>query len=253
MTLPLVSVIFITFKRIDLLKKTYDSFLANTDYPREKLELILCDDGSPENIQTEMRKLKFDKYLFAKKNEGMAKNVNKGLIAASGEFIFQLQDDWICKGPKDYLKLGVIALKEFIELGIIRYRLGMNYPNVKISEFNEGKNYLNIMEWDQGYWYVTKFIYSDNPHLKKASLHREIGLYKSFNKMHLIEENFCDRFNSSKLFKAGYVKNYEEVFEHIGENFSLRRKELSNRIKDFIITKSFKNFYYFVHKRQIKK
>jgi GT2 family glycosyltransferase len=107
--------------------RTYESFLANTDYPREKLELILCDDGSPFEIQEDMKKLKFDKYLFAKKNDGMAKNVNKGILAANGEYILQLQDDWFCKGPSDYLKLGVRALKENPELGLIRYRLGMEY------------------------------------------------------------------------------------------------------------------------------
>ena len=140
MSLALVSVLFITYKRIELLKETLESFLLNTDYPRESLELILCDDGSPVEIQKEMNNLKFNKLLFAKKNEGMAANVNKGILAASGEYILQLQDDWECKGPKDYLTLGVKALEENSDVGIIRYRLGIKYPKFTTRNLRNGIN-----------------------------------------------------------------------------------------------------------------
>lgn len=243
MNTPTVSILFITFNRIELLTKTYNYFISNTEYPREKLELILCDDGSPKSIQEEMRKLTFDKYLFAKKNEGMAANVNKGIIAASGEFILQLQDDWICNGPKDYLLLGIKALDANNDLGIIRYRLGIHYPNFSIRELANKLNKINILEWDQGVMNITQFIYSDNPHLKKKSLHQKIGLYKSFSKMSQTEIEFCERFNKLKLFNVGFIEGYSEVFQHIGENHSLRRNYKIEAIKDFfaksVLTRKF--------------
>ncbi|OQY75940.1 MAG: hypothetical protein B6D44_00565, partial [Ignavibacteriales bacterium UTCHB2] len=220
--LPIISVLFITYRRFDLLKRTYDSFLANTDYPREKLELILCDDGSPQDIQNDMRKLKFDKYLFATKNEGMAANVNKGLKEASGLFILQLQDDWICKGPPDYLKLGVNALEEDRELGLIRYRLGIEYLYTSKS-FNNGLNEIHILSRDQKdtlkrkYYRKDTFLYSDNPHLKRKELHDSIGMYKSYKYLPQIELDFCIRFNSSHMYSVGYIAGFEEVFSHIGE------------------------------------
>ena len=148
MSLPLVTTLFITYKRIELLKRTLDAFLSNTNYPREKLELILCDDGSRVVIQDEMKQLKFDKYLFADKNEGMAANVNKGIKAATGEYILQLQDDWICNGPKDYLRLGIKALEENPEIGLIRYRLGISYLT-STKSFNNGSNEIQILNIDQ--------------------------------------------------------------------------------------------------------
>ncbi|OQY75510.1 MAG: hypothetical protein B6D44_01190, partial [Ignavibacteriales bacterium UTCHB2] len=222
MTSPLISVIFITYKRIDLLKRTYESFLANTDYPREKLELILCDDGSPEPIQAEMKKLKFDRYLLANKNEGMAKNVNKGIVAASEKYILQLQDDWLCKGPSDYLRLGVKALEENPELGLIRYRMGMEYLCTSKS-FNNGLNEIHILNRDQKdkikrkYYRKDTFLYSDNPHLKRKEVHDKIGLYKSYKTMPQTELDFCLRFNNSNMYKVCYIAGFEEVFEHIGE------------------------------------
>ena len=41
---PLVSVLFITYKRFDMLQKSFESFRRNTNYPR--LELVIADDGS---------------------------------------------------------------------------------------------------------------------------------------------------------------------------------------------------------------
>lgn len=233
---PKISVLFITYTRIDLLKKTYDTFLLNTDYPREKLELILCDDGSPEFIQDEMKKLKFDKYLFATKNEGMARNVNKGILATSGKYILQLQDDWLCKGPSNYLKLGIKALEENTEIGLIRYRLGIKYLCTSKS-FNNGLNVIHILNRDQKdtvkrkYYRKDTFLYSDNPHLKRKELHEKLGLYESYKYLPQVELDFCLRFNNAQMFKVGYIAGFEEVFEHIGESQSNRKNTLLSRIR----------------------
>lgn len=246
--LPLISVLFITYKRIELLKQTYESFLANTDYPREKLELILCDDGSPSSVQEEMKKLKFDKYLFSKKNEGMAANVNKGILAATGEFILQLQDDWLCKGPKDYLKLSIKALEDNLEMGLIRYRLGISYL-YSIKSFNNNQNEIGILSRDQKDKILSvnhrkdTFLYSDNPHLKRKEIHNKLGLFKSFNNMAKTEIDFCLRFNNSNLFSVGYIIGYEEVFAHIGgtesfrklNSFEILKSNLKKQIKKYYI------------------
>lgn len=235
---PLVSVIFITYKRIDLLKKTYESFKANTDYPRTSLELILCDDGSSKNIRQQMQALEFDKYLFSDKNKGMAANVNKGILESSGEYILQIQDDWLCRGPNDYLHLGIKALQENNELGLIRYRLGISYPRYKVKAFNGGMNKLNILDWEQGDDSINLFIYSDNPHLKKIDLHKELGTYKNYKKMYETEVEFCERFNHSKLFKVAYIDQFDEVFEHIGDDNSLRRNYKLEKLK-YILSKNY--------------
>ena len=220
-------------------------FLSNTDYPREKLELIICDDGSPSTIQSEMKKLKFDKYLFANKNEGMGANVNKGILASSGEYIVQLQDDWLCKGPKDYLALGIKALEENPETGLVRYRLGNNYLHLTKS-FNNGLNNLNIISPDQKdhgqkvNQRKSTFLYSDTPHLKRRKVHEELGLFKSYKNISKTEIDFCLRFNKNLKYNAAYIQGYEEVFQHIGEKQSFRKPSGLSKIRQKI--KSVLNF-----------
>lgn len=249
MNLPKVSVLFITYKRIDLLKRTLDTFLLNTEYPRDKMELIVCDDGSPGFVQEEIKKLKFDIYLFTNKNEGMAANVNKGLIAATGDYILQLQDDWICTGPKNYLLLGIDALHENNDLGLIRYRLGVHYPHFSSRFLTNKINKINILEWDQGDLNISQFLYSDNPHLKRKTFHQIIGMYKAFNKMSQTEIEFCIRFNKSKFFTVAFIEGYSEVFQHIGENNSLRRNYKIEAVKDFLAKSILTRKFYAVLKK----
>ena len=41
---PKISVTFVTYRRVATLRTTLESFLAVTDFPRDRLELIVCDD-----------------------------------------------------------------------------------------------------------------------------------------------------------------------------------------------------------------
>jgi hypothetical protein len=47
--LPLVSALFLTYKRFGMLQRSVEQFLAHTAYPN--LELVIADDGSGTAIQ----------------------------------------------------------------------------------------------------------------------------------------------------------------------------------------------------------
>jgi len=87
---PLVSVLFITYKRFDLLKKTVESFRQNTDYPR--LELVIADDGSGPAIQAEIRTLPADVFALMPKNRGLGANNNNGIRHCNGKYILIVQE-----------------------------------------------------------------------------------------------------------------------------------------------------------------
>src|SRR5882724_7457369 len=95
--LPLVSVLFITYKRVHLLRRTLEAFLANTSYPN--LELVVTDDASSSTMQEEISKLPFHRHILGKKRRGMGANSNEGLRRCTGDYILFLQDDWECMGP----------------------------------------------------------------------------------------------------------------------------------------------------------
>ncbi|HJZ45282.1 MAG TPA: glycosyltransferase, partial [Hyphomicrobiaceae bacterium] len=94
-----VSVVFVTYDRLETLKPTVESFLSLTNYPRDRLELILSDDASPAAVRLEFAKLAVDKIVVGEMRSGIGANQNRGITASTGDFILQIQDDWICQGP----------------------------------------------------------------------------------------------------------------------------------------------------------
>jgi glycosyltransferase involved in cell wall biosynthesis len=229
MSYPLVSVIFISYKRIDLLKQTVQSFLKNTHYPN--LELILCDDGSPFEIQNEMKTLPFNKFLFSTRNEGMGSNTNKGIRASLGDFILQLQDDWIYNGRKDFIEKAIETFNQVPELGLLRFRTKICEKFLKEEEIeiNE-ENILVILTEKYPYEDGWGKIYTDTPHIKRKSFHEKIGYYLTCKNMEVTELDFCRKSSQQIFFKIGYLKNYKEIFEHIGEKDSFRTNSFKKKI-----------------------
>ena len=80
---PLVSVLFVTYKRVDLLEKAVHSFLKNTSYPR--LEVVIADDGSGREIQDKIRTLPADVYALSPVNQGLGPNNNNGIAHCTGQ------------------------------------------------------------------------------------------------------------------------------------------------------------------------
>jgi cellulose synthase/poly-beta-1,6-N-acetylglucosamine synthase-like glycosyltransferase len=87
--LPFVSIIVPAYNEEDMLEKTVDS-LAGLNYPKNKLEIIIVDDGSKDKTSAVAKKLE-RKYAFvrafAKKNGGKGSALNFGLKKAKGEII----------------------------------------------------------------------------------------------------------------------------------------------------------------------
>ena len=87
---PLVSVLFITYKRVELLERSFRAFLGNTDYPN--LETVIADDGSGAEIQRRVRTLPADVFALAPRNQGLGANNNNGLRHCSGKYILMIQE-----------------------------------------------------------------------------------------------------------------------------------------------------------------
>jgi len=226
---PLISVVVITFKRLELLRRTITSFLKVTHYPN--LELILCDDGSPKSIQEEMKKLPFDKFLFSKKNQGLGANTNKGIREAKGKYILQLQDDWECIGPSDFLELSIQLFNNRSDIGLIRF-YDVSYLKY-YEKYLYGNKSIKIFDNDQRGIKNGIFVYSDTPHIKRKRLHEELGLYAEHIPMDKTEIDFCKRFIFGNKYKAAYIDGYD-VFKHLGERQSFNPNAKKARIKKML-------------------
>lgn len=112
---PLISVIVPVYKVEPYLCKCVDSIVGQTYY---NLEIILVDDGSPDNCgaicdQLAARDTRI--RVLHKENGGLSSARNAGLEVATGEYIgFVDSDDWL--EPDAYRQLLDMALSENVKL-----------------------------------------------------------------------------------------------------------------------------------------
>ena len=104
---PFVSVCLATYNRITDLKNCL-SALTSQDYPKNKYEIILVEDGSHSGAKDYVKALKKDNpnlscSFYWQENQGPAKARNKAISKAKGEIIAFTDDDtvpppnWISK------------------------------------------------------------------------------------------------------------------------------------------------------------
>lgn len=235
MTLPKVSVLFLTYNRAQTLVATFESFVARIDYPRERLEFILCDDASHEFHQTINRALDFDVKLCARRNQGLGANTNKGLRAATGDFILQLQDDWLFVGEPDFLSVTIRALQANPDIGMIAFR---ERPNLAVAETREvgGSQFdvlIPVLDNNGEVEHVGCGVYTDTPHVKRRNFHDIVGYYAERIPMTGMELAMT-RAVSTRPDMVVAVKRGPEVFRHIGDAYSFnpgaRRARLIQRL-----------------------
>jgi len=91
---PSVGIIVPCFNEEKTIAKTIKS-LINLDYPKDKLKIVIVDDGSTDNTYQEAKKLlKYKQIkLFHKKNGGKWTALNYGLTKTNTEFIGCLDAD----------------------------------------------------------------------------------------------------------------------------------------------------------------
>ncbi len=89
--LPSVSIIVPAYNEQDKISSTLKS-LSTLDYPKDKLEIIVVDDGSEDSTYEVAKKFKNIK-VFHKKNGGKARALNFGLRRAKGEIVACVDSD----------------------------------------------------------------------------------------------------------------------------------------------------------------
>jgi len=230
---PLVSVLFITYKRVDLLKHAFYSFFRNTDYPH--LELVVTDDGSPAAVQDEIRKLGFDKMRLPSVHRGLGANTNAGLRLCTGKYILQLQDDWECRGPAGYLRNAVALMEAKADVGIVKFYGGPHAqePWLKIPGATE------VCYWipgNSGRKPPVQNAYSDCPHLKSRALADFLGNYAENVRMEACELDYAARFASQTRYRAAYFPAYyNRAFLHRGGAVSFRTRSRLRRLEQRLV------------------
>ena len=223
---PLVSVLFLTYERVHLLRRTLESFVRNTDYPH--LELVVADDGSSAVVQQEIRTMPFDKVVLAPRNRGTGTNYNSGQRRCSGEYLLFLQDDWECHGPPRYLREAVEAMQAHPKIGLVRF-YGLD---TRVNAVHPIEGDLFEIQKPEPVTSANRHVYSDTPHLKSRVLIEALGEYSEGLSMEQCELEYQDRFLQQDRFCAAFLPQYmNRVFVHIGEAESFRTRSRSARLE----------------------
>lgn len=142
MTYPKVSIIVPIYKVEEFLEQCFAALDSQT-YP--DLEIILVDDGSPDNCGArcdEYAKGKENVRVIHQKNQGLSAARNNAVKVAEGDYIvFVDSDDFF---TSDYVQyLAELVLKNDADMAIAAYK--MCGPDVDYKTVNEEKN-VKIMD-----------------------------------------------------------------------------------------------------------
>ncbi len=198
MELPLVSALFVTYKRFDHLNRAVEAFRRNTDYP--KIEVVIADDGSGPEIQEEIRGVAADGYALSPKNRGLGANNNAGLQLCHGKYLLMIQDDWVCQGPPGYLTEAVKVMEANPDVGIINFAGAPNPPDLsRRLAGSEEPCYITPLPLENGHHET--FLYSDQPHLQSMEAMRLVGPYRE-EPMVRSEIRYCRSWRDQPTFRT---------------------------------------------------
>jgi GT2 family glycosyltransferase len=100
MTLPLFSVIIPTYRRPDQLADCLEA-LGKQDYPADRFEVIVVNDGGESNLQNSQNQI-FSLRILQQPRQGPAAARNCGAREAQGEYLAFTDDD--CTPATDWLQ-----------------------------------------------------------------------------------------------------------------------------------------------------
>lgn len=168
-----VSVIIPTYNRCDKLLNCL-RFLNEQNFPQEDFEIIVVNDGSDDNTESKLKKIKYKNLSFyTQKNSGQGIARNLGIEKAKGEILIFIGDD--IYPQKNFLKTHYEFHKNtpanYAALGLTEW-----YPKIKITAFmnwlvSGGPQFAYFKLKDKhkaSFWYF----YTSNISLKKSLLNK---------------------------------------------------------------------------------
>jgi GT2 family glycosyltransferase len=218
----LVSVVVPHHDRVDLLEScvaALASALAGVEH-----EIVVTDDASPAPAASALAALEGQarvRLVRSEERTGLGANTNRGLRAARGEVVLQVQDDHrLDAGDSEFLRAGRAALDAFPDIGLVRYEVPYALPVAERREV-DGWRVAIFDDRVRRAGRHTFDLYSDWPHLKRRHLHETVGFYAEGATMGATELEFSFRVRRAGV-KVAVVEGFERCFRDLGAERSLQ-------------------------------
>lgn len=181
--LPKLSIVLVTYKRMEMALRTIESTCKNLGYPKELISWYLADDGSPKkDFNAIAHCLNINNQILAYSHNERIRNVGQeetffagggwnkalGIAYQNSDFVLFLEDDWELEQPFDivpYVKL----LQDREDVGLVSFRILSVDCDVRTAG-HAGIHYLQ-------YARTTQYAYSGNPHLRHARFVQHYGWF----------------------------------------------------------------------------
>lgn len=137
-------------------------------------EIVVSDDYSAPNVIEELKKMSGIELVFAKKNQGLASNINKGLKQCKGNLIVYIQEDFCLTDffSEYYHDLSELLLSNTLDM--IRFRSNVQFPiRHKLTD-----KIFRIPRFNVKNFIVNQYRYSDHPYIVKSDFYKKFGYYK---------------------------------------------------------------------------
>jgi GT2 family glycosyltransferase len=231
-------------------------------YPLADLEVILVDNGSIENKEADFRSCNnLIKYIRSEKNLGFAGGNNMGLAAATGDYLFLVNNDTeftpglietLVDTFKEHPEIGIISPKinYFDEPEVIQYAgfTPMNYytcRNKCIGQFEKDKGQYDQLVAPTGYVHGAAMMISRAALAKAGHMAENFFLYYE-------EMDWCEKIKNAgfQIWVNTNATIYHKESLAVGKNSALkayfmnRNRILFTRRNAGLVQRSFFYIYF---------
>jgi glycosyltransferase involved in cell wall biosynthesis len=180
-------------------------------------EIIVSDGGSSDEHMLHVEELQQQfgfTLLTSPSNKGLGNTINMGQDAVKTPFILYIQEDFVPKAAfASALKDGFNIINTEEKWDLIRFYA---FPWTPYPYLKDYKNGFSEMIFSLLPWYSNnqKFnVYSDHPHLKRATFPNKFGRYFETRNGDVTEMSMVRSFLKNNG-KGLYFKNNKSLFEH---------------------------------------
>lgn len=190
---PFFSIVIPTYNRPERLATCLQS-IAEIDYPRDRFEVIVVDDGSQMPLDSVVTPVQdqLDVTLLKQDNAGPAAARNKGAEQAKGQFLALTDDD--CMPAPDWLKNFTRRFTTTSNCLIGGRTINALPDNLYSTASQKLIDYL--YEYYNAKPEETRFFASNNIALPTELFHKIGGFDTSYPRAAAEDREFCDRWRS---------------------------------------------------------